>query len=295
MAGSDGRARHANTPRRTGCAREVSDKERAAAWKGALGVWRANVPGEANAARAAAHTYAAQAAALDADGSTTGVIRAALLRTRVLYVAPAPEAPKRVGSLSYPGADARAALTRIVGVYLSTTDVDVEFHADMLYVAAVFYEVMCSEAGAYHAFAALMQRHRSAFVARDARVQIATFLSALRHTYPQLFEHVDSEDVDMNKWVSSWFRSLLAKQMQRPSLLRLWDAYFTALAADCTYFHPHVCLVLVGSVSSQLQDIEDGERMQAFLCKPNIKLQDATRILSHAKKIRDSLRSEGVV
>lgn len=293
MAGPNGRVRSGRAPRRTGVARVVTDAERAAVWKGALGVWRADVPCEANAARAAASAYAVQASALDADAAATAALRAALLRTRVVSAPPPEPAPRRAPPLTVAGADARAALARIVGVYLASADV--EFHADMLHVAAVFYEVMPSEAAAYHAFSALMHRHRSAFVARGARAQVATFLSALRHTYPQLFEHVDSEDVDMDKWVSSWFRSLLAKQMQRPSLLRLWDAYFTALAADCVDFHPHVCLVLVGSISSQLQDIEDGEGMQAFLCRPNIKLQDASRILLHAKKLRDTLRSDGVV
>ncbi len=123
--------------------------------------------------------------------------------------------------------------------------------------------------------------------------QFTEFLSILRYMYLDLHELFVAEEVDMKAWVPSWLRSLLARQMPRDTLLKLWDAYFTALAGDWAQLHPYVCLVLVGGIRGDLQDCEDGERILSILSRPKLASSDPCRLLAHARSAREQLKGSG--
>ncbi len=185
------------------------------------------------------------------------------------------------------------ALTRVLCVYVGRSGV--QFHKDMVYVAAPFLEVFHGvEWEAERAFAALMAEHAPLFDAATAQMRVAEFTTALMHLYPELFDYLDAECVDMNKWALSWLRTLLARQMPRASVLRLWDQYVAERDVSAL-LHPYVCLVLVGSISSELQDCDDGEGLEHYLYKPNIVARDPLRIVQHAIKVRAALKASGVI
>lgn len=184
-------------------------------------------------------------------------------------------------------------LTRVLCVYVTTSSVS--FHKDMVYVAAPFLEVFHNvEWETERAFSSLMSTHAQLFDSNNAQMRVAEFTTALMHLYPELFDYLDAECVDMNKWALSWLRTLLARQMPRASVLRLWDEYVTESDVS-SMLHPYVCLVLVGSISSELQDCDDGEGLEHYLYKPNIVARDPIRIVQHAIKVRAALKASGVI
>lgn len=185
------------------------------------------------------------------------------------------------------------ALTRILSLYVTTSQV--EFHKDMVYLAAPILEVFEKiEWQASCAFSTIMSTHSPLFDATVAQMRVAEFTTALMHLYPELSDYLDAECVDMNKWALSWLRTLLARQMPRSSVLRLWDEYMIESNVS-SMLHPYVCLVLVGSISSELQDCDDGEGLEHYLYKPNIVARDPSRIVQHAVKVRAALKASGVI
>ena len=116
-----------------------------------------------------------------------------------------------------------------------------------------------------------------------------------RHLYRDLDDLLVGEEVDVNAWVPSWLRSLLAMQLSRPALLKLWDAYFTTQKPDWPDLHPYVCLVLVNSIKGDIQDAEDAERIASILIKPKLAPSEPSRVLEHARTARNELAAAGVI
>lgn len=201
---------------------------------------------------------------------------------------------KRSPPLVKPPLSVAYSLTRMITAYL-TVSTEVVFHSDLVHLAAPFLEVFPDqECDAYSAFSSLMTYLEPLYNSRSSSCIAAEFTMILAHLYPDLYDFLDSEHVDMNKWVHSWLRTLLTQQMPRNSVLRLWDVYVKERDSILD-LHPYVCLVLVGSISAELQDCEDGERLQTYLSRPNIVARDTRRIVEHARKMRSSLKSQGVV
>lgn len=254
------------------------------------------------AADAGRADYAARLARLDLQTPAARRVRSALKRARVSRPDPADvtrQAPNRAparrsAKLRQPDTDTSAAILRVVALYLSSAPA-VEFHCDMLFIAAPFLEVMPSEADAYFAFAALMQKAAPLFTPAGLADAVGGFRKAFRFLFGDLHELLVSEEVDMNAWVPSWLRSLLARHLPRDALLRLWDAYFVGQHGDCVQLHPYVCVVLVAAIRGDLQDCEDGERIAAILARPSLAAPDPSRTLASANDTREKLKGAGVI
>jgi len=202
---------------------------------------------------------------------------------------------KRSPPLVKPPLSIAYSLTRMITAYLTISRTEVVFHSDLVHLAAPFLEVFPEqESDAYSAFSSLMSYLEPLYNPRSSSYIAAEFTMILAHLYPDLYDFLDTEHVDMNKWVHSWLRTLLTQQMPRNSILRLWDQYVKERDSILD-LHLYVCLVLVGSISAELQDCEDGERLQTYLSRPNIVARDTLRIVEHARKMRSSLKAQGVV
>lgn len=188
--------------------------------------------------------------------------------------------------------EVEAALSRVMCVFVARSGCT--YHLDLLYIAGALYEVLGTEWETCTALLRLQASDGTIFEMGRVRASAAEFCTALRHLYPDLYNVFDTEDVAMERWVVSWLRTLLARQMPRDAVLSLWEHYICPTPA-LLYLHPYVCLALVGSISSELQDCEDSEALQHYLERPHIVARDTERIIAHAIKLRAALKEAGVI
>lgn len=183
--------------------------------------------------------------------------------------------------------------TRVINTFLQSTTTSVEFHPDMVHLSAPFIELMPTESDAFYGFNALMQRYNMFFHDEDLQEAVSDFITMFRSLHQDLYDQFIAEEVDMNKWVPKWLRSLLVHQLPRRALLRLWDSYFANPRQDGLDLHPYVCLVFVEHIKPDLQDCDDGERILTLLNKlPNVNID---HIIAHALTVREQIREGGIL
>ena len=59
-------------------------------------------------------------------------------------------------------------------------------------------------------------------IASVIRTQIGRFLMLLRSIVPQLYVHLEEEELEPTKWAVSWLQWLLCKELPFDCCLRLW-------------------------------------------------------------------------
>ena len=183
--------------------------------------------------------------------------------------------------------------TRVITSYLQRCPNNVEYADDMVYLCAPFIEIMSTEADAFYAFNALMQRYQHMFTEEGLHDAVSEFINMFRTLHPCLYDHFVSEEVHINTWARKWLRGLLVSQLPRQSLLRLWDSYFANRGGDELTLHPYVCLVFIEHLKPELQDCDDGEAIVGILNRlPPI---DIDRIIAHANTAKQELRGRGFV
>lgn len=92
--------------------------------------------------------------------------------------------------------------------------------------------------------------------------QISNFMILLRIMHPDLLLHFEEEEVDVRRLVTSWFETLLAKQLPIESVLRLWEVYFTHGLS----LHVYICLATVQFYKDELEELEQSE-IESFFYK----------------------------
>lgn len=189
--------------------------------------------------------------------------------------------------------EVQAKFTRIICTYLQNASDDVEFDPDMVHLCAPFVEIMSTEADAFHAFNALMQRHQHMYTEHGLREAVSEFSAMFRSLHPSLYDMFVLEEVDIKSFVRKWMRGLLVHQLPRRSVLRLWDSYFANLANTGLGLHPFVCLVFIEHIKPELEDCEDSERMTSLVSK--LPAMDIDHVIAHALTVRDQLREHGIV
>lgn len=125
-----------------------------------------------------------------------------------------------------------------------------------------------------------MKKHEALFTRDGLNRAVTSFLTLLRALEPEFVSHLESEEVEPNSWVPAWMQTLLAGQLARPLLLRLWDTYFASSEVSklrrvfffframshvaksnrgCTQgldLHTYVCLAVVTWMRDELLDQE---------------------------------------
>lgn len=238
--------------------------------------------------------YTRRAAAVDEDGAGSRSVRGVLKRCRGVWL-PDGGGGRTDGGSKRGVVDGAvvAKFVRVVGAVMAGMDDDFDFHPDLVYLAAPFIELMPTEADAFFCFNALMRKHGSMFRADGMQTATSEFLLMFRAMHKDLHELFVAEEVDMSAWVPLWLRSLLTRQLPRPALLRLWDAYFATSSGDWLALHPYVCLSFIDIMKQELVDCDDAERIHSVLARlPSV---DIDRIIAHARTAREDLRERDIL
>lgn len=51
------------------------------------------------------------------------------------------------------------------------------------------------------------------FSTKNMHERLSSFLMLFRHLQPELYNHFEEEEIDMQEWTTSWFQYLLAKEL----------------------------------------------------------------------------------
>lgn len=189
--------------------------------------------------------------------------------------------------------DVQNTFITLITTYLQRTTASIEFDTPMVYLCAPFIELMPTEADAFYAFNALMQRYQYMYTDEGLREAVSDFNVMFRALHPTLHDKFVLEEVDMNPFVRKWLRGLLVEQLPRRALLRLWDSYFANLGKDGLGLHPYVCLVFIDHLKPELEDCDDSERITSLLNK--LPALDIDHIIAHALTAREQLRERGII
>lgn len=90
-------------------------------------------------------------------------------------------------------------------------------------------------------------------------MRVATFAKLFRAVLPDLYTHMEEEQVDINDWARSWLETLLAKELPmpctryNPGVIRLWDCYFSN-PSDLD-FHLYICLAILARFKENLEGL----------------------------------------
>lgn len=137
------------------------------------------------------------------------------------------------------------------------------------------------------------------------------FLVLLRTLLPDLYNHLESEEVDLKAFSLSWMKYLLSQSLDQQSLLRLWDSYVSMLtstpsplckntassastssSSSCTSvcsdteldhscsvvrFHTCVCLAIMKAIKDELEDLEGNEISGILNHLPALNMEEILR------------------
>ncbi len=107
-------------------------------------------------------------------------------------------------------------------------------------ICTAFLSVLDKEEEAFFCLKALQRLSNDACPPSQIIQRYALCLSLFRSLLPQLFARLQSMRVDTAPWLLSWLQFLLSVELPMPSLLRLWDYYFSD--DECVHTHMFVCL-----------------------------------------------------
>mmetsp|Transcript_8998 Transcript_8998/g.27045 ORF Transcript_8998/g.27045 Transcript_8998/m.27045 type:complete len:344 (+) Transcript_8998:48-1079(+) len=224
---------------------------RAEVWKYLLGVLRPEKSDEISLRQNMQREYTERVGQIHDSDEVTHRVRGEVKRLKRkeenrLRVGSGDDVPKQeIDAMIY---------VRIISVYLSTSSSSVEYHADMIPLAAPFVHINNSESDAYYCFHSLMQRHEDMFQQDGLNKAVANFLTLLRVFYSEVMDHMEAEEIEAHSWAYSWFRTLLARQLRFSCVLRLWDTYFST--KEGLELHTYVCLAVLDWIRDQILEQE---------------------------------------
>jgi hypothetical protein len=82
--------------------------------------------------------------------------------------------------------------------------------------------------------------------------QILNFMVLLRVLQPELLSHFEEEEIDTKRLVSSWFETLLGKQLPIDTILLFWDQYFSSGGLK---LHVYTCLAILQYYKEDLEGL----------------------------------------
>lgn len=134
------------------------------------------------------------------------------------------------------GDDAAALIARMVEVYLHCTKSAVYvpglIHVCGMCMAVVYAQRQHEPSDVYFLFKGSMEYLERSARARPVRSQVLSFMALVRHLLPDLHAHFESEELDPNRWATSWLQFRLVSELPLNCVLRLWDAYL-AMSYRC--------------------------------------------------------------
>mmetsp|Transcript_5391 Transcript_5391/g.6180 ORF Transcript_5391/g.6180 Transcript_5391/m.6180 type:complete len:184 (+) Transcript_5391:123-674(+) len=160
---------------------------------------------------------------------------------------------------------------------------------DIVYILGPFVYVMRDsvESDAQYCYETMLRtiENRNRLVGQSQL--LGRFLMLLRSLAPQLYVHLEEEELEASKWAVSWLQWLLCKELPFNCCLRLWDAYIAAPKGFGFELHIFVCLAILDTCQSDLIELEQAELL-AFL--QHLPTLDMDRILNQAQILYRSIK-----
>ncbi|KAI8892693.1 rab-GTPase-TBC domain-containing protein [Globomyces pollinis-pini] len=155
------------------------------------------------------------------------------------------------------------------------------YSASFVSIIGPLVYVFNSDQLVYGAFSKVVSYIDDWFANEDLDQQISNFLMMFRLLLPDLYNHFQDEEVDIREWLSSWFETILSKQLPLDSILRLWDTYFSS--TEKLSMHSYVCLSILHHCKDDLEELDQSE-IHSYLNRLPLMNMDA--IILHAYQLK---------
>ena len=148
---------------------------------------------------------------------------------------------------------------------------------------------MPKDSDAYYSASILVRRLAVFEDDATVRKRVARFTMCFRALLPELYNHFEDEEIN-NRWVTSWLRFLLSRELPLPCLVRLWDSYFAI--SDGFELHLYVCLAILLHCSDELLEMDTAELLVFLQHLPEM---DMNQVISKAYNLFEDLQTRGLV
>eukprot|EP00127_Corallochytrium_limacisporum_P003934 Clim_evm19s155 gene=Clim_evmTU19s155 len=176
--------------------------------------------------------------------------------------------------------DRRQLMENVLGTYLNY-HTEVDFSPSLVHMCVPIVHVCDHESEVYYIFERIMDRVNERFNGEALHRSMSEFLHVFRSTLPDLYEHFEEQEVEVQLWASNWLRHIFCTELKLKHLLRLWDAYFSL--EDGFQLHIYACIAVLESFSQDLEEYEHSE-LRSFLRKPP--RFDVDQIIQRAKQLK---------
>ncbi|KAJ3339716.1 hypothetical protein HDU93_007832 [Gonapodya sp. JEL0774] len=149
--------------------------------------------------------------------------------------------------------------------------------SSLVYVCGVFVYTMGDMREASAAFEKMMGMADDYFQKRDVKTRIAEFHMLCRALFPDLYSHLEDEEVDFAEWGRSWFQFFLSKELPLECVARLWDTYFSVDAG--LDLHVYACLAILKLCRDSLEELESSDVRAHLLRLPALDMDRVGKIL----------------
>ncbi|KXS11016.1 RabGAP/TBC [Gonapodya prolifera JEL478] len=174
-------------------------------------------------------------------------------------------------------------LESIVTRYLSANK-SKNVESSLVYMCGVFVYTMKDVRDAAAAFEKMMVMTDEYFRRRDTKTRIAEFHTFCRALLPDLYSHLEDEEVDFADWARSWFQFFLSKELPLECVARLWDTYFSV--DEGIELHLFVCLAILKLCKDSLEELETSDVRAHLLRLPAL---DMDRVVGEAYNLKEEL------
>ncbi|KAJ3306099.1 hypothetical protein HDV03_000333 [Kappamyces sp. JEL0829] len=153
-----------------------------------------------------------------------------------------------------------ARMEHVISSYLDDNH-SKDYHPSMVPLCApLVFVYSSSETVTLKAFSQLQDMLDEWFSTYSLDQQLSNFLVLFRMLIPELYSHFEEEQVDLRGegGVSSWFDSLLSKQLSLENVMRLWDLYFASGTQELS-MHVYICLAILHQCKEDLEELDQSE------------------------------------
>ncbi|ORZ31534.1 rab-GTPase-TBC domain-containing protein [Catenaria anguillulae PL171] len=176
----------------------------------------------------------------------------------------------------------RGVFERIIITFLSNHS-DLDYEPPWIHVLAPFVASIRDERDVYFCFEAFMLKLSGQQADLNLSQQMASVLSLLRTSLPELYNYLDEEEVDVRAWLPNWLQYAFASELPFDALLRLWDVYLAETKGF--QLHPYVCLAVLHQLKEALEEMESSEVI-AMLKRLPFRASDIDTLINVAKNLR---------
>jgi hypothetical protein len=151
----------------------------------------------------------------------------------------------------------------------------INYEKELIYLLIPFIETNELEYEVSHCFKVLFSKIKENFEGNKINLKIGKLNLLFRYTQKELHDYFMEEDVDITKIFFEWVKYLFSTVFPLPTLLQLWDHYFSKNDFELNSF---ICLAILEKFTNKLMELEQTEINILLLNLPEVEIYSIIKI-----------------